>query len=76
MERINILIIIRRTNFNVILIISIASILISFKMLLELLNLPSYFIHFKSTVAPLKFLHTTSTNSHGCKPKALIPTWY
>lgn len=73
MERIDILfIIVRGTNFSVILIIIVA-ILISFKTLLEVLDLPSHLIHFKSTDVPLEFLHTTPTNSHGCKSKALIP---
>jgi hypothetical protein len=47
-----------------------------FKMLLELLDLLSHFIHFKSTNVPLKFLHMSSMNNHGCKIKALILIWY
>jgi hypothetical protein len=69
MERINILIIIAKgTNSNVILIIVvIISILISFKTLLELLDLPSYFNNFKNMDVPLQVLHVTSINNHNCK---------
>jgi hypothetical protein len=71
MERINILFIIASgANFSVILIIIvIISIHILFNTFMELLDLPSHFI-------PLEFLHTTPTNRHGRKSKALIPTWY
>jgi hypothetical protein len=71
-ERISILIIIAKgTNSSVILIIIVVvvviSILISFKTLLELLDLPFYFIHFKNMDVPLEVLHVTSINNHNCK---------
>jgi hypothetical protein len=76
MEKINILfIIVRGTKFSIILII-IVTILILFKTLLEVLDLPSHLIHFKSMDVPLEFLHMIPANSYGCKSKALIPIWY
>jgi hypothetical protein len=64
-------IIVRGTKFNIILII-IVTILISFKTLLEVLDLPSHLIHFKSMDVPLEFLHMTPVNNYSCKSKALI----